>query len=261
VFDADMREITCIGFWFCYHLVGRRNRKWRHVMSTAWRPPESSDGEQPPPSEDALSLVRTDSSARARLEQLGFTPPSIVRDALQHGAGTAKSVTPWHPAAYGGYRMWAETIFALSWLGNDAGWEKEPVNGVELVTNHLTSVAVIVTAGNAATGFENYRPECRYDRPEMVQAIVNGTLDRLWDPERRRSDWQVWFLLHKLAAPSDVVRAELSLPASIGPDGQVTRWVERLIIPGTSTGGGVERSAEEPDTTPEPVVTVRRRAS
>lgn len=214
-----------------------------------------------PGREAQSSRIRTGAEALSRLEQLGFTPPTIVRDAVQHGAGTARSVTPWHPVGYGGIRMWAETVSALAEHGRRCDWEHEAVKGVDLVTNHRTGVAVIVTAGDAATGLEDYRPDARYERPEMVQAIVNGTLDTLWDAEHGRADWQVWLLLHNVAANQGDVPAELSLPAAIGDGGHVTGWVERLLIPADDDRDGNRRTMDAPAVPPAPVVTVRRRAN
>lgn len=210
---------------------------------------------------DMATKVSTGPLASARLQQLGFSPPALVREALEFAGGTARSVTPWHPAGYAGTRMWAETTFSLSMLGRECDWQHEAVKGVDLVTNHQTGTAIIVTAGDAATGFEKYRPETRYERPEMVQAIVNGTLDTLWDAQGDRNDWQVWFLLHNVAIDSDVVPAELSLPAGIGASGRVTRWVERVIIPAGGSLDSQRMPVAEPETPLEPLVEVRRRVS
>lgn len=157
--------------------------------------------------------------------------------------------------------MWGETTFALGLLGREWGWEHENLRGVDLISNHKTGTAVIVTAGDPATGLDAYRPQVRYERREIITALVNGELDTLWDAERGRADWNVWFLLHFVGRDEEVVPAELSLPAAIDPVGNVTKWVERIIVPPFDEGPGTRRIDPVPSEPDEPVVHVRRRAN
>ena len=199
-----------------------------------------------------------------RLIQLGVKSPDIIRDAVQHGAGTARSAsTPHHPANYAGMRMWAETLYALADQASPYGWRCESFKGVDMVTNHETGIAILVTAGDGATGEPHYSPDALYERPEMVRAIVSGALDTMWDAERGRAlKWQAWMLLHnRHAAAEGIIPAELSLPATITKDGHVLSWTERLLISADRPLDGDRQLEATSPRTPAPVVQVRRRAS
>jgi hypothetical protein len=196
--------------------------------------------------------------AVADLQQLGFRPASLIREALQDGASASRAVaTPAHPATYPGTRMWAETSASLAILGRHLGWEPEGFRGVDLVVNHRHAQAVIVTAGNGATGDERYVPQVRYERTDVISGVINGSIETLWDSQRGPEDWTVWFLLHNLMSGDPVVPAELSLPARVLPDGMVATWTKRIIIPRFDHQDEVAER-EEPLT---PTVRVLRRSS
>jgi hypothetical protein len=138
------------------------------------------------------------------------------------------------------------------------GWDAETVDGVDLCLNRIHGTAIIVAAGDAATGGEQYRPQFRYDHPGVIRSIVEGHMDTLFDSPRARPIWEVWFLLHHLTTTS--VRAEVSRPSSINSSGLVTEWLERILLPEESFGGsGARRSASGPRESPPVEVAVRRR--
>jgi hypothetical protein len=72
-----------------------------------------------------------------------------------------------------------------------------------------------------------------YKRGDVVQRLVNGSLDTLFTVGRRPR-WEVWFLLHHLE--SDGCAVELSRPAFIDPDGRVAGWHTRLLLPTAEPG-------------------------
>ncbi len=227
-------------------------------MVTSNEPAAPGDHEwQPSPGAPVL----VGSAACARLAQLGFRRPRAVREALQDGMSAARAaMTPNHPPSYPGTRMWGETTASLAYLGEDAGWEHENFLGVDVVTNHIKGVAVIVTAGDSATGFEAFVPQVRYERKEVITRLVNGELDNLWDASRGRAEWELWFLLHCLERGEIVVPAELSRPVKIGTNGLVSGWAERIIVPEFLGQHGSGLGAEIEDTPAAPIVNVQRRA-
>ena len=156
--------------------------------------------------------------------------------------------------------MWGETTASLAFLGQDAGWEHENFLGVDLVTNHVEGMAVIVTAGDSATGLETYAPQVRYERKDVTTRLVNGELDNLWDASRGRADWELWFLLHCLERGEFAVPAELSRPVGIGANGLVNGWAERILVPDFLEDDGPAAGAETEDAPVAPVVNVQRRA-
>lgn len=201
--------------------------------------------------------VSTSVRSNAELEKLGFSPAAMVREALQDGASASRSVTtPVHPVTYAGTRMWAETTASLALLGRHSGWEPESFRGVDLVVNHRTAQAVIVTAGSGATGDPRHVPQVRYERQDVITGVVNGSIETFWDSQRGREEWRFWFLLHNLMTSDPVVPAELSMPTHVRPDGMVSTWTRRIIIPTHEDIDG-RREHEEPVT---PTVRVRRRS-
>ncbi len=207
--------------------------------------------------------VFTGPSAEARAQQLGIAGGTArLVAALRDGASAAKATTDMHPAPYKGQRMWAEAVASLATsltkdLITKKDWQYEPYRGVDLVVNRRQCVAIIVTAGDSATGNEHYRPQVRFDRGDAVQGIVGGHLDQLWGPTPVSPKWEVWFLLHFLTA--DQLTGELSRPAGIGPGGYVTGWPERIILPDTAFGGARTRSRRDDDAPPAVDVDVQRR--
>jgi hypothetical protein len=76
-------------------------------------------------------------------------------------------------------------------------------------------------------------------------------------PEEIRDDGRVtWLLL--FYCDEHELRAELSLPASMGHDGRPDAWKERIILPSTSLDPIVPNV--KPDFGPELNVDVKRRA-
>lgn len=211
--------------------------------------------------------ILTGALAEAQLERLGL-PGGIVRDAVEHGAGAARSVsTSEYPKNHAGVRMWAETGAAIVSQAYEFGWERERCGGVEPLVNRMLGVAILVTAGDGCTGEDRYNPHARYERPDLVRGIVRGGLNTLLSPARE-DDWEIYFLLHHLDHQRDLERgyvaAELSAPLDITDDGRVTEWHTRIMIPaGTPDDGEPARvTAPSPVTEPpSPAVTIRRRAS
>ena len=81
--------------------------------------------------------------------------------------------------------------------------------------------------------------------------------DLIPTPQVHESDKRVtWLLLMHTA--EDELRAELSLPASMGHDGRIDAWKERIILP--STPLDPIESIDFPDFGPDLEVDVRRRA-
>lgn len=214
---------------------------------------------------DGRTRIVTGASAEAELDRLAL-PGDIVRDGIEHGAGTARAAsTSDYPRTYAGIRMWSETGAAIINQAYALGWEREHCGGVAPLVNRTLGLAIIVTAGDGCTGDERYDPDVRYERPELVRAIVRGELNTLLSPAPE--DWDVYFLLHYVGDQDPergFVPAELSRPEGLDGEGRVTRWRTRILIPAGGTGDdGVGRRTAPPPMVepPSPAVTIRRRAS
>ena len=202
-----------------------------HSMRAA--KPEMGDT-MPNPQRIPRTPILAGVAAEARTQQLGLPGTALLVEALRDGASAARTTTPMHPRAYRGQRMWGEAVASLGFSLTPHGWEHQTFLGVDLIVEPRLGTALLVTAGDAATGREDYVPQVRYERREVIQGLVNGSLDTLWGPTPR-PEWEVWFLLHNLALTS--LSAELSHPISVNNSGRVMGWSERIMMPDTAFGG------------------------
>lgn len=153
--------------------------------------------------------------------------------------------------------MWGEAVASLgSRLTRGHGWERRVLLGVELVTEPDRGTALVVVAGDAATGSPSYIPQVRYERREVTQGLVNGYFDPLWESETRR-EWEIWFLLHHLGVAT--LTGELSRPIGLTRSGLVTTWAERVLLPNTMFGGRDPQWRRGDGTPPQVDVSVHRR--
>lgn len=188
--------------------------------------------------------------AEARLQRLGLPGSGPLIEATRDGAAGARATNDDHPKSYSGDRMWGEAVASLRVHTREHGWTAQHFLGVDMVVNASTGVAIIVTAGTAATGLANYQPGVRYARQKVTRSLVNGHADTLFG-RAPRPEWDVWLLLHHLGPT--VLRTELSRPAGIDNSGQVPRWLERVLLPIIAFG---RRNEDASQVGPAPIDTV-----
>jgi hypothetical protein len=172
--------------------------------------------------------VLTGPEAEGRLRQIGLSGFTPLIEALRDGAGAARSTTEFHPRSYPGQRMWAETHASLAHRLRGEDWTPDNFFGADLLVCARKGTAIVVTAGDSATGREGYLPQVRYERREVITGLVNGHADSLF-MAGDRPEWSIWFLLHHLASTG--AQAELSKPATITKTGWVYNWEERILFP------------------------------
>lgn len=232
-------------------------------MST--HPPEVPQPPEPPVEPHLIprASVVKDAQAEVACQQLGFPGGTeVLVAALKDGAGGRRAtVQKVHPHAYGGARMWGEAVASLRERAPD-GWRAGEIGGVEMLVDLLHRRAVVVTAGNSATGHEQYRPNVRYPRGEVVANLVNGTSTNetptLWSlsDDSDGPDWEVWMLLHHMHKKN--LHGELSRVLKISPSGYVSRWGLRILLPITEFGPD-KGERREPVSPPVVEVNVQRR--
>lgn len=203
------------------------------------------------------TIIHQGPAADIRLHQLGIPGARPIALATHDGAAGARAATSYHPKSYAGQRMWGDTTAALRIYLEPVGWEPLHFMGVDLVLDRARGVAIIVTAGDAATGDDRYTPGVRYERREVIQGLINGYAATLFDAQQP-PQWDVWFLLHYLTRTE--LRGELSKPVGISRTGHVSGWFERILLPVTPFGPGSRRQRREPTAVPAVNVGVQRRA-
>jgi hypothetical protein len=164
--------------------------------------------------------------------------------------------------------MWAETVGELRTqvLNLNKGWRSGTTGNYETSWNPERNIAIAVVGGNPDTGERTLaHPKAARRRGPLTAKRVrrNAVGQMMFDlpefkenPPAEDEDCETWFFL--LNARKGLMFSELSLPLSLGSDGRISAWRERIILPSISFEGAVVTPLE-PDENEPPQVNVQRR--
>lgn len=203
-----------------------------------------------------------------RLSQLGLNAERLG-ETVRRGYVAFISCTPNDPPLFPGFSAWAMMVRGLREYLLPEGWERSDENNYSLVINGTGTVAIAVATGDAATGLADEQPTTKSSKgPSTIEAVTSNqlTLDLIFPPVElpqpaRPSDQQrtTWILL--VHRSQGEVRCELSLPTSMGPDGRVDGWQERIILGAIPTDpDALEVAPPTPPQQPDIDVAVKRRS-
>lgn len=206
--------------------------------------------------------------ADERLATMGLDRERLL-EVVEQGQMAFVSCTANHPPFVPSLWAWGETVRALRDYLLPQGWFRSDTKNYSLVLDPSRRCAIAVATGNEGTGLEDASPATKTPKgPNTKGAIVqNQQLDMFYaladnvadvSPENDLEYEQqlTWVLL--IYRGQEEVRCEVSLPVSIGDDGRIDGWRERIILGALSSGGGdVDIVAP---VTPDITVDVRRRA-
>jgi hypothetical protein len=176
---------------------------------------------------------------RSRLAELGLEETSIA-EVVRRGYGVFISSTANDPPLFPGFAAWAQMVRALREYLLPQRWERSDENNYSLVINPEGTVAIAVATGDDATGRVGAIPTTKSSKgPSTVEAVTSNqfqlNLDfppvpiaspaRPADADDKRMTWIL--LVHRAM---NEVRCELSLPRSMGGDGRIDSWQERIIL-------------------------------
>ncbi len=172
----------------------------------------------------------------SRLYDLGLTE-ELIAGAVAVGLAGRKSATPFHPPSYPGFNQWAETHRGLRERLVPLGWEADDSGGLSTVFNASKRIALTVATGTDRTGLPGLpEPTTKYPRGPLTHAVIETNQQLVLpnfpgvvDPETPRQTCVTWYLLFQ--ARHDEVRMEVSCPRSLGDDGRVDSWSERILLP------------------------------
>jgi hypothetical protein len=206
----------------------------------------------------------------SRLAELGLEEARIA-EIVERGYVAFASCTLNDPPLYPGFSAWATMVRALREYLLPLGWERSDENNYSLVINPDGAVAIAVATGDDATGQAGFQPATKSSKgPSTAGAVTSNQLqlDLIFPPievpvlarssasEAQRMTWIL--LVHRAQGE---VRCELSLPTSMGPDGRVDGWQERIILGAIPTDPEVlEITPLTPPHQPDVNVDVKRRA-
>jgi hypothetical protein len=210
---------------------------------------------------------REPGDVRSRLPELGLEEERL-KDAVRRGQLAFLSCTPNHPPPFPGMSAWAETVCALREYLIPIGWQRFNDNNYALSIDPAGQVAIAVATGNDGTGRADATPSTNARKgPSTSDAVAANQLrfsfmDQLVTPRGRPvgagSGRQTWILLIHRAI--DEVRGELSLPISIGEDGHIDAWRERILLGSIPLDGDLAEAVPTPPPLPDIDVSIRRRA-
>jgi hypothetical protein len=203
---------------------------------------------------------------RQRLAELGLEEQPL-RDAVRRGQLAFISCTANHPPQFPGMSAWAETVRALREYVIPLSWQRSNDNNYALAVDPDGQVAIAVATGNDGTGRPEATPSTNARKgPSTLEAIAVNQLQFgfMGDSPVRRAHASphatnhrmTWVLLIHRAL--DEVRCELSLPSSIGEDGHIDAWRERILLGSVPFDTDFAEVVAPPQ--PDITIDVRRRA-
>ncbi len=204
---------------------------------------------------------------RSRLAELGLQEEPL-KDAVRRGQLAFLNCTPNHPPPFPGMSAWAETVCALREYLIPAGWQRSNDNNYALSVDRAGQVAIAVATGNDGTGRADATPSTNARKgPSTSDAIAANQLRFSFmdqpvpprgAPAAAGSGRATWILLIHRATGE--VRCEISLPISIGEDGHIDAWRERILLGPIPLDGELAEAVPAPPSLPDIDVSIRRRA-
>lgn len=204
---------------------------------------------------------------RNRLAELGLEHEPL-QDVVRRGYLAYITCTANHPPFMPAIWAWGETVRALREYLLPRGWRRSDDYNYSLVIDPAGRVAIAVATGDDGTGRPEASPSTKAAKgPSTFEAVIaNQLLLGFMEPDgapapAKPSDSSddpvaTWFLLIHRA--TDEVRCELSLPFSIGPDGHIDGWRERILLGSVPLDGDLAEVVPLPQ--PDIIIDVKRRA-
>lgn len=202
----------------------------------------------------------------SRLAELGLEEGPL-RDVVRRGYLAFISCTANHPPFIPGIWAWGETVRALREYVMPMGWTRSDENSYSVVIDPQGHTAIAVATGDEGTGRSDASPATKSPKgPSTSDAVASNqmafvfmsptpsvAIEAIQYPADDRMTWLL--LIHRAIGE---VRCELALPSSMGLDGRVDGWRERIIL------GSIPLDGDTIEITPPPQpdinINVQRRA-
>lgn len=184
---------------------------------------------------NAIVLFDNPDAISSRLGQLSVNEAGL-REAVYQGHLQRTRLTLNHPSIYHGLNMWGEVVAALREQLRPIGWTRQEIGSFALTVHEELKLAITVASGDEGTGNPSAHPSNRSKKGRnTVEAIEANRQLELFErlpPENQEEgeDRQTWVLMHHTDTVRGEIRVELSRPSSIGKDGKITEWAERIIL-------------------------------
>jgi hypothetical protein len=199
--------------------------------------------------------------ADAALTRLGLTRQPLL-EAVVAGLLARDACTANDPPFLPGMYQWGRTVRGLREGLAALGWSRSNEENFCTVVEPGGAFAIAVASGSEPTGRNGpERPTTKRRKgPSTAEAVhTNAQLclfEEFTPAVRAEPDRATWVLLFH--SDRKEIRAELSLPDSIGDDGHINGWRERIILGALPLDDDIAPAA--PDFGPDPTIDVRRKA-
>jgi hypothetical protein len=194
----------------------------------------------------------------------------VLRQIAERALAARSQSTEYHPPNGGGLFMWLEGVAATRELlaPSPFKWHREYINNLSLTVNEENTLAIIVAAGDEATGREGVEPCTNSKKGPNTRSAVERNLF-LWGmfaeeirPEdifkaTSSSGRTTWLFLLHYDAVNEELRCELSQPVEMTENDHVKGWSVRIILPPISF---TEPVRSEVPQSPEIDIKVKKRA-
>lgn len=183
----------------------------------------------------AIVLFDNVDAIAKRLARLGLHEAAL-REAVYQGHLQRTRITLNHPSIYHGLNMWGEVVAALRDQLRPDGWTRQEFGSFALTVHEEFKLAIIVASGDEGTGNPSAHPFNRSRKGRnTVEAIEANRQLELFEslpPEVQQEEEgkQTWVLMHHTDTGRGEIRLEMSRPSSMGKDGKITEWAERIIL-------------------------------
>lgn len=170
---------------------------------------------------------------------------SIMEEICLRGLAQYHTATPFHATNAPGTYLYHGLVHAMRELLVPEGWEFAE-ESLSFTFNSDLSIALAVSSGNVHAGDPTQSPAFKYPKGSITQAAIAGNASQLGlfdgvpgfadlavpnTPKRVAFDtFKTWWLLHHVDPYKQVMRAELSLPVSIGVGSETNQWESRIIL-------------------------------
>jgi hypothetical protein len=187
--------------------------------------------------EQTCRIHSTPDEVEKRLASLGLAEQDLV-EAVRIGDMEASWCTENDPRVLRGFTRWGKTFRGLADRLVVKGWAHTERRSLPVMVNAAETIGVTVSSGDDHTGkAEPTMPKTRNPKGLITKQIVYenqpqlpGIANAVTRIRRDRNGLQTWFLLYHFDRDSYQIRAELSLAASMGDNGYVAEWFERIVL-------------------------------